>query len=144
VDGEVDLRSHLQILTTARVAVSVPATRVMLPAATASELSGVVREALANVDKHAGEQAKAWILLEDLGTAVVLSVRDDGPGIPAGRLPAAEGEGRMGVAKSIKGRVSELGGSAELITSAGQGTEWELRVPRVLPGRGGSGREAKA
>ncbi|HEX4225119.1 MAG TPA: DUF5931 domain-containing protein [Pseudonocardiaceae bacterium] len=143
VDGEVDLRSHLQILTTPRVAVSVPATRVMLPAATASELSGVVREALANVDKHAGEQAKAWILLEDLGHAVVLSVRDDGPGIPAGRLDIAQGEGRMGVAKSIKGRVGELGGSAELITSAGQGTEWELRIPRVRPGRGSSGREAK-
>ena len=143
VDGEVDLRAHLQILTTARVAVSVPATQVMLPAGTASELSGVVREALANVDKHAGEQAKAWILLEDLGEQIVLSVRDDGPGIPVDRLRAAAGEGRMGVAKSIRGRISELGGTAELITGAGQGTEWELHVPRVRPGRGRSGREAK-
>ena len=143
VDGEVDLRAHLQILTTARVAVSVPATRVMVPAATASELSGVAREALANVDKHAGEQAKAWILLEDLGEQIVLSVRDDGPGIPADRLRAAESEGRMGVAKSIRGRISELGGTAELITGADQGTEWELRVPRVRQGRGRSGREAK-
>jgi signal transduction histidine kinase len=143
VDGEVDLRAHLQILTTGRVEVSVPATQVMLPAATASELSGVVREALANVDKHAGAAAKAWILLEDLGETVVLSVRDDGPGIPADRLRAAQGEGRMGVAKSIRGRISELGGTAELITGAGHGTEWELRVPRVRQGRGRSGREAK-
>lgn len=143
VDGEVDLRAHLQILTTARVAVSVPATQVMLPAATASELSGVAREALANVDKHAGALAKAWILLEDLGDEIVLSVRDDGPGIPEDRLRAALAEGRMGVDKSIRGRISELGGTAELTTGPGAGTEWELRVPRVRQGRGRSGREAK-
>lgn len=136
VDGEVDLRAHLQILTTAKVAVSVPATRVMLPAGTAAELSGVIREALANVDKHAGARAKAWVLLEDLGDSVVLSVRDDGPGIPADRLRAAEAEGRLGVAKSIRGRVDELGGTVELITGEGEGTEWELRIPRVRPGRG--------
>lgn len=143
VDGEVDLRAHLQILTTARVEVSVPATRVMLPAATASELSGAVHEALANVDKHAGPRAKAWILLEDLGEEIVLSVRDDGPGIPSERLLAAEREGRMGVAKSITGRISELGGTSKLTTSTEHGTEWELRIPRVRPGRGRSGREAK-
>jgi signal transduction histidine kinase len=143
VDGDVDLRSYLQILTTPKVAVSVPATRVMLPAGTAAELSGVVREALANVDKHAGERAKAWVLLEDLGDSVVLSVRDDGPGIAADRLLAAEAEGRMGVAKSIRGRVGELGGTVELITGEGEGTEWELRIPRTRQGRGWSGREAR-
>jgi signal transduction histidine kinase len=143
VDGEVDLRAHLQILTTAKVAVSVPGTRVMLPAATAAELTGVVREALTNVDRHAGELAKAWILLEDLGDSVVLSVRDDGPGIPADRLRAAEAEGRMGVAKSIRGRVSELGGAVELITGDGEGTEWELRIPRARQGRGRPGGEAR-
>jgi signal transduction histidine kinase len=142
VDGEVDLRAHLQILTTAKVAISVPATQVMLPAATATELSDVVREALANVDKHAGAQAKAWVLLEELRDSLVLSVRDDGPGISADRLQAAQAQGRMGVAKSIRGRINDLGGTAELITGEGQGTEWELRIPRAWQGRGRSGREA--
>ncbi len=32
-----------------------------------------------------------------------MTVRDDGPGIPEGRLAQAEGEGRLGVALSIRG-----------------------------------------
>jgi signal transduction histidine kinase len=134
-DGEVDLRAHLQILTRPKVSVSVPATRVMLPAGTAAELAAVVREALSNVAIHAGADASAWVLLEDLGDDVVVSVRDDGPGIPAGRLASAAAEGRMGVAKSMRGRVVELGGSVDLRTGRGDGTEWEFRVPRVRSGR---------
>ncbi|MCP2261402.1 Histidine kinase-, DNA gyrase B-, and HSP90-like ATPase [Streptoalloteichus tenebrarius] len=140
VDGEVDLRPQLQLLTTPRFQVSVPATQVMLPAAVAAELSSVAREALSNVDKHAGGEARAWVLLEDLGDEVVLSVRDDGPGIPEGRLAAAETEGRMGVAHSIRGRVAELGGSLSLHTAPGEGTEWEVRVPRRRTRRKGVAR----
>lgn len=145
-DGEVDLRAHLQILTTPKVAVSVPGTRVMLPDAVAGELAAVIRAALANVTQHAGPNARAWVLLEDLGGEVVLSVRDDGPGIPSGRLAAAAEEGRMGVAKSIRGRVAQLGGTLDLTTGPGLGTEWEVRVPRMQPagrGRGRNGRHRK-
>jgi signal transduction histidine kinase len=60
---------------------------------------------------------------------VAVSVRDEGPGIPQGRLDAAAGEGRLGVSESIRGRLAELGGTAELHTGPG-GTEWELSVPR--------------
>ncbi|WP_033436328.1 MacS family sensor histidine kinase [Saccharothrix sp. NRRL B-16314] len=130
VDGDADLRPALQLLATPRVQVSTPATQVMLPAATAFELTAVVREALSNVDKHAGADARAWVLLEDLGEEVVLSIRDDGPGIPDGRLASAEAEGRMGVAQSIRGRVEALRGTLELQTGPGEGTEWEVRVYR--------------
>ncbi|MEV0676936.1 DUF5931 domain-containing protein [Actinosynnema sp. NPDC050436] len=129
VGGDADLRPALQLLATPRIQVSTPATQVMLPAATAFELTAVVREALSNVDKHAAG-AKAWVLLEDLGEEVVLSVRDDGPGIPDGRLASAEAEGRMGVAQSIRGRVEALRGTLELQTGPGEGTEWEVRVYR--------------
>jgi signal transduction histidine kinase len=57
-------------------------------------------------------------------------VRDDGPGIPDGRLDAAYAQGRMGVAKSMRGRVLDLGGTIELKTAPGMGTEWEITVPR--------------
>lgn len=130
VDGDADLRPALQLLATPRVQVSTPATRVMLPASTVSELAAVVREALSNVEKHAGPGARAWVLLEDLGEEVAVSVRDDGPGIPEGRLASAEAEGRMGVAKSIRGRVEALRGTLELQTGPGEGTEWEVRVYR--------------
>ncbi len=138
-DGEADLRGRLQVLATDRVQVSVPATPVLVAESAAAELAYLVREALENVDRHAGPAARAWVLLEDLGTEVVLSVRDDGVGIAAGRLDAAEDEGRMGVARSIRGRVSDLGGTIALDTAPNAGTEWEVRVPRA-PGKRGTQR----
>lgn len=132
-DGRVDLAARLRLLTTDRVAVSVPGTPVRLPGAVAGELESVVREAIANVVRHAGDGARAWVLLEDLagetGREIVLSVRDDGVGIAPGRLAEAEREGRMGVAASMRGRVRDLGGTITVETAPGAGVEWELRVP---------------
>jgi signal transduction histidine kinase len=77
------------------------------------------------------------VLLQAFPDRVELSVRDDGPGIPAGRLEEAVAQGRLGVAESIRGRIADLGGTAELVTGT-FGTEWELVVPRsTLAGPGG-------
>lgn len=135
--GDVDLRALLQIMATPKVDIAVPGTRVELPAGLAAELAAVVRETLSNVAQHAAE-AHAWVLVEDLGADVVVSVRDDGPGIPDGRLAAAAAEGRLGVAKSIRGRVVDMGGAVDLRTAPGDGTEWEFRVPRERHRRGRS------
>ncbi|MDQ3789387.1 MAG: ATP-binding protein, partial [Actinomycetota bacterium] len=132
--GATDLCARLKILETERVSVSVPATPVPLPAATANELTSAVREALTNVEKHAGPTAKAWVLLEDLGSDIVVSVRDDGVGIAPGRMAEAEREGRMGIARSLRGRIAELGGSVSLETAPGEGVEWEIKVPRERSG----------
>lgn len=129
-DGNTDLSPRLQVLATDRTQVAVPATQVLLPAATVAELVLLVREALANVERHAGPAARAWVLVEDLRDAVVVSVRDDGAGIPSGRIEAAVAEGRMGIARSIRGRASALGGTITLETAPHSGTEWEVRVPR--------------
>ncbi|EST34630.1 hypothetical protein N566_18320, partial [Streptomycetaceae bacterium MP113-05] len=128
--GPYDLRMLLTRLVNARVTFSEPGTPVPLPGETARELAAAVGAALDNVRQHAGEDARAWVLLEDEPDAVLVTVRDDGPGIPPGRLAAAETEGRMGVALSIRGRLGDLGGSAELVSVPGQGTEVELRVPK--------------
>ncbi|MGX1130095.1 signal transduction histidine kinase [Streptomyces glaucescens] len=129
-DGPVDLRGLLMPYAGARVSVAEPGAPVTLPADAARELAAAVGAALDNVERHAGAQARAWILIEDEPGEVIVSVRDDGPGIPEGRLAQAEGEGRMGVALSIRGRLRDLGGSAELFSTPGQGTEVELRVPK--------------
>jgi len=102
----------------------------MLDSAVAAELDSAVANALANVAAHAGSDAHAFVLLEDLDDSVVVSIRDDGVGIPAGRLGQAAEEGRVGISKSIVGRMKWLGGSAKLTTGPETGTEWELTVPR--------------
>ncbi|MFI9002609.1 MacS family sensor histidine kinase [Streptomyces sp. NPDC053541] len=129
--AEIDLRTLLAPRAGARVTLSDPGAPVPLPAPAARELAAAVGAALDNVRVHAGEEARAWILVEDWGDEVIVTVRDDGPGIPEGRLAQAEGEGRMGVALSIRGRLRDLGGTAELISVPGQGTEVELKVPRA-------------
>lgn len=125
-----DLGAMLRGRASDRVSVSVPAEPVLLDSAVATEFFAAVTNALDNAAVHAGPQARVYVLLEDLGDSITVSVRDDGVGIPDGRLEAAVQEGRVGVAKSIVGRMNWLGGRAELTTGPGVGTEWELTVPR--------------
>lgn len=127
-----DVSGELERLSTQRppvVHVVTPGRAVPLGAHAAAELVGAVRAALDNVARHVGEDAPAWVLLEDLGDRVEVSVRDEGPGIPEGRLDTAAASGRLGVAESIRGRIRDLGGEAVLSTGS-YGTEWEFRVPR--------------
>ncbi|MFI9805187.1 MacS family sensor histidine kinase [Streptomyces sp. NPDC052301] len=136
-DGPLDLRSLLAPYVGARVSLAEPGAPVPLPRAAARELAAAVGAALDNVRTHVGDQARAWILVEDEPDEIVVTVRDEGPGIPEGRLAQAEGEGRLGVAQSIRGRLRDLGGSAELVSVPGQGTEVELKVPKgAVPARG--------
>ncbi|MBD8869171.1 MacS family sensor histidine kinase [Nocardioides donggukensis] len=131
-DEATDLASALERTATRRppqASMSGPGAPVLMPAAAVEELVAVVRACLDNVARHVGPTAPAWVLLEDLGAEVVVTVRDEGPGIPDGRLDAAVTEGRLGVSESICGRIADLGGSAALHTGP-SGTEWEVRVPR--------------
>ncbi|MFE3827767.1 MacS family sensor histidine kinase [Streptomyces sp. NPDC059092] len=138
--GPCDLRTLLAPYAGSRVTFSEPGAPVVLEPAAARELAAAVGAALDNVRRHAGEDARAWILVEDWGQEVIVTVRDDGPGIPEGRLAQAEGEGRLGVALSIRGRLRDLGGTAELVSVPGQGTEVELKVPRVSAESRGRGK----
>ncbi|WP_042369090.1 MacS family sensor histidine kinase [Streptacidiphilus neutrinimicus] len=125
-----DLRALLAPLSDPQISLAQPGTAVLLPAQAATELAAAVGAALDNVRRHVGEQARAWILVEDEPDAVIVSVRDEGPGFDPARLVEAEREGRLGVSQSIRGRLRDLGGSAEIYSAAGQGTEVELRVPK--------------
>lgn len=136
--AETDLRALLAPHAGSRVTFAEPGAPVLLTPEAAGELAAAVSAALDNVRVHAGESAQAWILVEDWPDEVIVTVRDDGPGIPEGRLAQAEGEGRLGVALSIRGRLRDLGGTAELISVPGQGTEVELKVPKVSRGKAGS------
>jgi signal transduction histidine kinase len=81
------------------------------------------REAMANAARHSGaDEVSAFV---DVGEEeVAVFVRDRGSGFD----PDATTDGR-GIAESIRGRMSRVGGSAEL-ASGPDGTEVELRLPR--------------
>ena len=128
--GQSDLRAGLSVLAGPRVEIVVPADPVPLSAHTAAELVGAVREALANAERHAGPSARAWVAVEDLGGSVSVVVRDDGAGTTPSRLDEAARDGRLGVAQSIRGRIADLGGTAQVRTAPGEGVEWELQVNR--------------
>ncbi|CAJ1583077.1 MacS family sensor histidine kinase [[Mycobacterium] wendilense] len=132
----VDLRAWLNRRADDRVVVSVPGTPVLLRSEVVTELDAAVGNVLDNVRAHAGPAARAYVLLEDLGEAVTISIRDDGAGMDAGRPAQARAEGRLGISQSIVGRLESLSGSARLTTAPGEGVEWELTVPAHRPQTG--------
>jgi signal transduction histidine kinase len=129
-DGARDLRSALSAFASTTVTVSSPAAEVLLDGEAVHAVIAAVREALANVSRHAGAAAHAWVLVEDDGTTVTTTVRDDGAGFAADRLTAAATEGRLGVAQSIVGRIQAVGGTVEVHSAEGDGTEVEISVRR--------------
>lgn len=130
-----DIGALLRSRASDRIAVSLPAEPVLLAHAVAQELFAAAGNALDNAVAHAGPDARIFVLLEDLGDSVTVSIRDDGVGIADGRLDEAVREGHVGIAKSIVGRMEWLGGQAQLSTAQGCGTEWELTLPRSAADR---------
>jgi signal transduction histidine kinase len=131
-NGQVDVRVQLDRFGSATITIATPASPVTLPGRVAEELIAAVASALDNVAQHAGDGARAWVLLEDDLEAVTVTVRDDGAGFSAGALDRAAAVGRLGVAQSICGRLRDLGGRADIRSTPGEGTQIEMRVPRAV------------
>ncbi|MFF5324005.1 MacS family sensor histidine kinase [Janibacter hoylei] len=124
-----DLAARLAALRSARVEVVLPAGAVRLPAAVTQEVEAAVVAALDNVSRHAGEQARAWVLLDADDQGVEVVVRDNGVGMAPDRLVRAVEEGRLGASSSIRGRMLDLGGDASWRSPGTGGTTVTLTVP---------------
>lgn len=100
---------------------------IWLAAGQVDELSAAVRQALDNAARHSGGTKVTVFADTDNGDTLV-SVTDDGTGfdLDEDRLRT---EGKLGVLKSMKGRVEELGGTMQIHTAPGKGTEVEFRLP---------------
>jgi signal transduction histidine kinase/phage shock protein PspC (stress-responsive transcriptional regulator) len=83
------------------------------------------REALVNAAKHAGT-GKVDVYVEVSPSAVEVFVRDRGVGFDPAQVP----EHRRGVKGSIVDRMERHGGSSEIRSTPGEGTEVRLRLPR--------------
>ncbi|MFW5470115.1 MacS family sensor histidine kinase [Knoellia sp. CPCC 206435] len=129
-EAQVDLRVLLGAHEGERVSVSLPGVPVLLEQQRAEELDAAVSAALDNVTLHAGEDARAWLLLENHSDSVTVTVRDNGIGDEPEHLLTAGERGRLGVSQSIVGRARDLGGGADVITRPGGGCRVVITVPR--------------
>jgi signal transduction histidine kinase/phage shock protein PspC (stress-responsive transcriptional regulator) len=93
-------------------------------------LLGAGREAAVNAAKWSGVQEIA-IYAEVEAEAVTLFVRDRGRGFDPTTVPAD----RKGLAESVRARVVRRGGSADIRSVHGEGTEIRLSMPRAAVGQ---------
>ncbi len=106
-----------------------------LPAAVDLAAYRVIQEALTNVRKHAGQEAKAEVSVVRVGPNVEITVLDNGPGDDAAaRLEENGGHGLLG----MRERVTALGGTC----SAGPRYGGGFRVHAILPVKSRAGATA--
>ena len=99
-----------------------------------SALTGAVGEALTNAGKH-GHAKKVTIYAEpaedsfiakpaEAAAAIVfVSIKDDGLGFDMASMTES-----IGISSSIRGRIEEVGGTADIESTTGRGTEVQLWV----------------
>jgi signal transduction histidine kinase len=92
----------------------------------AEAVVAAAREAIVNAAKF-GEGASVSVFAEVRDDELEVFVRDRGPGFDPGAVPAD----RRGVRESIVGRMERHGGTAAIHSTAGEGTEVELRMERT-------------
>jgi signal transduction histidine kinase len=93
--------------------------------ASVAALVQATREALVNAAKHA-KVSTVSLYAEVEPAEIAVYVRDRGVGFDEAAVP----EDRQGVRGSIRDRMARHGGTADLRSSPGNGTEVELRMPR--------------
>jgi signal transduction histidine kinase len=87
-------------------------------------LIGAVSEALTNAGKH-GAAGRVTVFIEPAETSgVACWVKDDGGGFDTETIP----EG-LGIRRSIRERINDVGGRVEILTAPGAGTEVFLWLP---------------
>ncbi|MFN8021181.1 MAG: PspC domain-containing protein [Acidimicrobiales bacterium] len=87
-------------------------------------LVAAAREACVNAAKHSGV-VEVSVFAEVRGGVAEVFVRDRGAGFDRATVAAD----RRGIAQSIEARLERIGGSAQIESSPGAGTEVTLRVP---------------
>ncbi len=100
--------------------------------AAALALFRICQEALTNVARHAAAGGVEVVLREE-GPDLLLEVRDDVHGLPAGGAGARQGLGLL----SMQERARALGGEVRVVGAAGGGVLVSARVPRRARPAGG-------
>ena len=98
-----------------------------LPPAAEVQILRIVQEALLNVERHA-EATEAWITLSSTRGTVDLTVRDNGRGLASDANGGRE-SGQHGL-RVMRERAGSIGGTLDITSGPGQGTEVRVSVPR--------------
>ena len=106
-----------------RAEVFVPEDMRPLDERTVEAVAGAVGEALTNAGKH-GEADRVVVFVDDDNGTLFCSVKDDGRGFD----PSATDEG-VGLTRSIRARIAEIGGTVAVASAPGEGAEVSLRLP---------------
>ena len=97
-----------------------------LPTATETTLYRLVQEALTNAVKHA-KASNVWIRAWREDFAQCCTIRDDGAGF---KIPRGQGTPRKGLGLvAMRERVSAIGGTLQIESRPGHGTEVSIRLP---------------
>ena len=88
-------------------------------------LVAAARESMVNAARHSGT-AVVSVYAEVDGARATVFIRDRGSGFDPQLVPAD----RMGLAGSVKGRMTRHGGAADVRSAPGEGTEIRLEMPR--------------
>src|SRR5262245_40623697 len=91
----------------------------------------VVQEALANAIRHA-QASSVKIHLRQGDSAVCCSIRDDGVGFEVEAVLNRNGHQGLGL-KAMRERVNGIGGSLQIKSILGQGTEFLVSIPLERP-----------
>ncbi len=101
---------------------------VRLPAEQEAQVYQIVREALANVIKHAGA-SNARVVLERTARSFRVSVEDDGAGARIARhRPGASADDHYGL-EIMRERARRIGGRLRIVSAPGKGTQVQLSIP---------------
>jgi PAS domain S-box-containing protein len=102
----------------------------ILPAAYELPLFRIVQESLNNIARHAQASSARVGLSVDAAGGVALSVSDNGCGFGPGRLGPADQAGHFGL-RQMRERALDLGGTLDIHSAPGQGTELVITLPPV-------------
>jgi len=119
-----------------RVWASVSSIRPALANGAALTMYRIAQEALANVERHA-QATRVALSLGRHGGRVVLRVKDDGRGCPVARLEAEKPRSRGMGLRNMRERAQSCGGTLDMRSAPGAGTEIVCRLPAAAGGRHG-------
>lgn len=87
-------------------------------------LVGAASEAMVNAAKHSGADRMSLFFEAD-GTGLSVFITDQGKGFEPATVPGD----RKGITESIRTRVERVGGTVEIVSEPGEGTEVVLEMP---------------